>query len=430
MISHNTMVVLAGAGLLGASAGAVGTFAVLRRRALTGDALAHAALPGLCLAFLLFGRRSLPLLLLGALATGLAGITIISLLRRWTRVKEDSAIGIVLSVFFGAGIVLSRLIQNNTTTGSQAGLDSYILGKTAGMIEQDVYLIGSAAAICVLLVVLLYKEFRLVVFDADFARVQGWPALGLDWLLMAMIALAVVIGLPAVGVVLMAALLILPGVAARFWSDRLGVVLVLSSAFGLGVALVGTMLSASFSKLPAGPIIVLVGTGLFLVSLFFAPKRGIAARVVAQRRFARQWNERNLLAALYELSEPEKGGVRAISREQIAARKHWSPGTLARLLAWARKSGYLVGGPGTSGDDFYVLSPAGLRRAAEVVRGQRLWQAFLTAHADWATGVVDIERESVEELLPAPVVDALRADLQARGRWPIQYEERVREVIV
>src|SRR5262249_18710835 len=162
--------------LLGAGAGLLGSFAVLRRRALTGDALAHAALPGLCLAFLAVGERSLPAMLFGAFLTGVLGTAVISALTPWTRVKEEAAIGVVLSVFFGAGVVLERLIQNLSPAGSRAGLDSYILGKTAGMIAQDVYLIGGVALVCLGFVLLLYKEFRLICFDPGFARVQGWPA--------------------------------------------------------------------------------------------------------------------------------------------------------------------------------------------------------------------------------------------------------------
>src|SRR5262249_39926493 len=189
-------------------------FAVLRRRALTGDALAHAALPGLCLAFLVVGERNLPAMLLGALVTGVLGVSIITALKQRTRIKEDAAIGIVLSVFFGAGVVLSRLIQNLSATGSKAGLESYILGKTAGMIAQDVYLIGGVALASLALMLLLYKEFRLVAFDPEFARIEGWPTYRLDLLLMVLIAVTVVIGLPAVGVVMMTALLILPAAAA------------------------------------------------------------------------------------------------------------------------------------------------------------------------------------------------------------------------
>ncbi|MFN4258450.1 MAG: metal ABC transporter permease, partial [Gemmataceae bacterium] len=206
MIEYNTLVVLVGVSLLAASAGLVGCFAMLRRRALMGDALAHAALPGVVLAYLLYREYHLPVLLAGAFATGLLGVQVVAVLDRWTRIKEDAAIGIVLSVFFGAGIVLLRVVPE----GTASGLNAFILGKTAGMVARDVYLIAAAALLFVVLVLLFYKEFQLVVFDPDFAQAQGWPALRLELLLMALVALTVVIGLPAVGVVMIAALLIVP----------------------------------------------------------------------------------------------------------------------------------------------------------------------------------------------------------------------------
>ena len=276
---YNTLIVLLGTGLLGANAGLVGSFAVLRRRALTGDALAHAALPGLCVAFLIAGQRSLPAMLAGALVSGVMGVGVISGLRRWTRVKEDAAIGVVLSVFFGAGIVMSRIIQNTPGVGNKAGLDSYILGKTAGIIRQDVMLIGGVSLVSLVMIGLLYKEYKITVFDPGFTQVQGWPVVWLDLSLMGLIALAVVFGLPMVGVVLMAALLILPGAAARFWTDRLGPMLALAAGFGLVIGLSGTAISARYAGMPAGPIIVLSGSGVFLLSMLLAPRRGLLGRV-------------------------------------------------------------------------------------------------------------------------------------------------------
>ncbi|NBO93435.1 MAG: metal ABC transporter permease [Planctomycetia bacterium] len=266
MLRYNTLIVLLGVGLLGAAAGPIGALAVLRRRALVGDALAHATLPGLCLAFLIIGERSMPALLLGALASGLLGVTVLALLSRYTRIKEDAAIAIVLSVFFGAGLVLSRWIQNHTTTGSKAGLDSYILGKTAGLLLDDVLLLAGLAVLVLVVLLALYKEFQLLIFDRDFARVQGWPVARLDLLLLGLIAVLVVIGLPAVGVILVASLLILPAVAARMWTDRLHRLLVLSGLIGALTGVVGAALSASLPRAPAGAVIVLVAMAFFVVS--------------------------------------------------------------------------------------------------------------------------------------------------------------------
>lgn len=282
-LTYNTVIVLLGASLLGASAGVIGCFAVLRRRALVGDALGHAALPGLALAFLLFGERRFEMLLFGAAVTGLVGIGVLSLLRRWTHIKEDAAIALVLGTFSGAGAVLFTIIQQ-LPGGSKAGLESFIFGKTAGMRASDVTLIAGLGVLTLLVVLLLFKELRLVSFDPDFAQVQGWPAPALDFLLMLLVVLAVVIGLPSVGALLIAALLITPAAAARFWTERLGVMLVLAGLSGFVSGLLGTLASASLERVPAGPAVIVVSAGLFLLSLFFAPRRGLCARWFAHRR--------------------------------------------------------------------------------------------------------------------------------------------------
>ena len=415
MLTYNTLIVLLGTGLLGANAGLVGSFAVLRRRALTGDALAHASLPGLCAAFLIVGERSLPVLLAGALASGVLGVAVISGLRRATRIKEDAAIGIVLSVFFGAGVALSGIAQKMEGGGSKAGLDSYILGKTAGIIRQDVLLIAGVSLVSLAAIALLYKEFTATVFDPDFATVQGWPVFGLDLALMALIALAVVFGLPMVGVVLMAALLILPGAAARFWTDRLGPLLVIATAFGMVIGVIGTAISARFAGMPAGPIIVLVGAGFFLVSVLLAPRRGVLGRALDAWRFRRELAERNLLGLLFEHTEASLPVLLPLDRfEELDWRGDPArfDAAIARLLG--RGEIRLVPGPGVT----IVLTDVGLRRAAEVARGQRLWEAFLHRSPDQAMALADLSRSRVEDVLPPEIVLELEETLRIAGRLP------------
>jgi manganese/zinc/iron transport system permease protein len=269
--------------LLGTGAGVIGCFALLRRRALTGDALAHASLPGLCIAYLLVGSRSMPALLLGALGTGVVGISVLAFLRRWTRIKEDAALGIVLSVPYGLGIVLLSVIVQGPGEG-RAGLHSFLQGKAAGMLLEDVYFLSALVAVSLLVIVLLFKEFRLVSFDPAFAQVQGWPTVTLDFLMMSLVVLVVVIGLPTVGVLLMAALLIIPPAAARLWTERLGIMTVLGGVFGMVAGLVGVRVSAEYNKVPTGPAIILTASLIFAISLVVAPRRGLLARNQALRR--------------------------------------------------------------------------------------------------------------------------------------------------
>jgi manganese/zinc/iron transport system permease protein len=413
-LAYNTLVVLIGTGLLGANAGLVGSFAVLRGRALTGDALAHAALPGLCLAFLLTGERSVPILLAGALVSGLLGVAVISGLRRWTRIREDAAIGIVLSVFFGAGIALSGIIQKRSSEGSKAGLDSYILGKTAGILAADVYWIAGVSAVSVVAIGLLYKEFKVTVFDPEFGRVQGWPVGLLDLALMGLVALAVVVGLPTVGVVLMAAMLILPGASARFWTDRLGPMLGVAAVLGLGTGLVGTWLSSEYSGMPAGPIIVLVGSTVFGLSALLAPRRGLLSRVVEARGFRRELDDRTFLATLFDLSEPGYPASPSVPLSALEDRRSWSPARLQSLADRAGAEGWVD----LVGPDMARLTPKGLARGAELARGQRLWERFLHDYPELASSLADLSADSIDDRLPRPLVAELETRLLASGRWP------------
>ena len=412
-VSYNTLVVLAGVGLLGVCAGLVGSFAVLRRRALIGDALAHAALPGVCLAFLAFRERSLPLLLLGGFLSGVLGVVVVTALRHLTRVKEDAAIGIVLSVFYGAGIVLYSRIQKSGGAGSRAGLDSYFLGKTSGMLLSDVYVIAGAALFCLLLIVLMYKEFKVTAFDPGFASVQGWPAFLLDLLLLAMIAVTVIIGLPAVGVVLMAALLIVPAATARFWTDRLGMMLVLSAVFGLVTGVGGALTTVPYS-LPSGPMIVLTGTALFLGSMLFAPRRGVVARVLMNRAFRRRVAERRLLRLMYELGEDALPRRPAFRAEELRGRRSWSGTEVGRILSGLRDQG-LVEETGSG----YALTEPGLRRAATLERTHRLWELFLTEYPEMAGPLTNLDSESLDGRVPRDIVETLEAKLAASGRVPL-----------
>ncbi|MFO1022085.1 MAG: iron chelate uptake ABC transporter family permease subunit [Planctomycetales bacterium] len=414
-ITYNTLIVLLGTSLLGGTAGLVGTFAVLRRRSLTGDALAHASLPGLCLAFLVWGERNLLALLIGAFCSGLLGVAVISGLRRFTRIKEDAAIGIVLSVFFGAGISLSRIIQNQVTSGSKAGLDSYILGKTAGMLAQDVYLLAGLSLACFLIIVFLFKEFSLVVFDPAFARVQGWPAFLLDLGMMALIAVVVVVGLPTVGVVLMASLLILPGVAARFWTDRLQSMVWLSLIFGACIGWVGTLISANYSLFPAGPIIVLTGTVLFLVSMFFAPRRGVIARRFADYHFHRKLRLDAFLRRIYRAK---------LRPEQLASAKlTLSPLRMAvkpepRIVQLAIEQGLIV----PARENTVEFTRDGEQFARQLVRDEILRQQIILRYPqlsaelyeeddlrDWQQRFPDEYQVLVADLPPLPLPSEWRA---------------------
>jgi manganese/zinc/iron transport system permease protein len=263
-----------GSALLGIVSGALGTFAVLRRQGLLGDALAHAALPGICLAFMLTGQKTPILLMLGAAVSGWLGTLALMYIIRHTALDEDAALGIVLSVFFGFGIVLLTFVQRSGNA-NQAGLDKYLFGQAATLVAENVRTMSILGALAIAVVVILYKEFKLITFDPSFAASIGFGASWVSILLTFLIVIAIVIGLQTVGVVLMAAMLIGPAAAARQWTNHLDRMIMLSSAFGALSGVGGALISVSQSGLPTGPMIILVMTVLVVVSLAFGSARGL-----------------------------------------------------------------------------------------------------------------------------------------------------------
>ena len=404
-MGYTTLVVLIGTGLLGACSGMVGSFAVLRRRALMGDALAHAALPGVCLAFLLVGERHLPSMLLGALITGVLGVVIITGLRHTTRIKEDAAIGIVLSVFFGAGIALSRYIQSHASRGSSAGLDSYILGKASSMILGDVYFIAGTALFCLLVIIVLFKEFQVVSFDSDFAHAQGWPSFLLDLTLMVLVAVTVVIGLPAVGVVLMAALLIIPASAARFWTDRLGVLLAFAAAIGAVTGVVGTLLSSRYDW-PAGPSIVLVGAGLFVLSMMFGPRRGIVRQVFANRRYRQAVVVDSALRRIHESLESRDREQASFQTEGLIADE-----SVLRLL---QRNGWIE----SVSAERHRLTSSGVTRAEKAVHDFQLMDLYLSEYAGTLSDTIGSRETGLDALIPPELRAELEQRLDRRSAFP------------
>lgn len=273
--------------LLGLGSGVIGSFTYLRKQSLLGDALAHAALPGICIAFMLSGVKSIGLFMIGAIISGIIATFGIHAITRYSRIKQDAALGIILSVFFGVGVVMLTKIQHSGN-GNQSGLDKYLFGQAASMMLSDVYMMGIVSALLVLICTLLFKELKLVSFDPGFARGLGLKVGLLEQLLLLMTVIAVVVGIQAVGVVLVAALLITPAVSARYWTDSLGIMVILSGVFGAVSGVAGTVISGTLSNLPTGPVTVLAATVFFGISVIFAPARGLLFKWIRRLRSHRE----------------------------------------------------------------------------------------------------------------------------------------------
>ncbi|SMX26713.1 Manganese transport system membrane protein MntB [Pelagimonas phthalicica] len=301
-LGYNAVLVTLGSAALGVAAGAVSAFLYLRKRALVSDAVSHATLPGLALAFLImvaFGSdgRFLPGLMVGSALSAWAGLWTVNWITRQTRLPEDAAIGAVLSVFFGFGIVLLTIIQT-MQSGRQAGLEGFLLGSTAGMLRSDALVIAAGGALVLLATFALRRPMLMTAFDEGYARVQGLNTARIDMALMVLVLAVTVVGLKIVGLILIVAMLIIPAVAARFWSENATHVALLAALFGGLSGYVGAALSATAPDLPTGPIIVLVAFALFALSLFLAPSRGVLASALRHRRLQHDVHLRQGLLAL------------------------------------------------------------------------------------------------------------------------------------
>jgi len=399
-------VVVLGTTLLGLAAGVIGTFAYLRRRALMGDALSHATLPGIAAVFMIMGAKDLPWLIAGATVSGVLGVGAVVGLRSISRLKEDAAIGIVLSVFFGFGMVLFTLVQQ-MRTGREAGLQSFIYGKAAAMLTQDAWLIGGAAVLVTALSALFFKEFRAVCFDEQYAGALGCPVRVIDLLMMALVVLITVVGLQAVGLILIVALLIIPAAAARFWTDNLVAMVLVSALFGAISGHFGATLSALLPRLPTGAIIVLCAGFVFFVSMVTAPRRGVVAGIARHWALRRQIERQHVLRAFAEVEELRGAGARVRFAELLALRS-WTTGHLRRLVRRAVRAGIAAGAD--LGDIF--LTETGRIEAKRVLRNHRLWEIYLIKYADVAPSHVDRVADEIEHVLSPTVVRDLEQTLE------------------
>lgn len=370
-LGYNATLVTIGAVLLGVAAGVTGTFLFLSKRALISDAISHATLPGVVLAFMLmvaFGGdgRALPGLLLGAALSAGLGLLAVQWLTGRTRLAEDAAIGAVLSVFFGLGIVLLTMVQN-MSHGQQAGLESFLLGSTAGMLLQDALVIAGGGALVLALVLLLRRGMLMVAFDPEYTAGAGLNVPRIELAMMALALAITVVGLKVVGLIMIVALLIIPAVAARFWSERSGYVVLLAGGIGGVSGYVGAAMSAVAPALPTGPIIVLLAFALFVLSLVAAPGRGVLAVWLRHRKFQRRVHLRQ--------------GLLALAQGQPV----YEPMTL-RLM---RRAGF-VRGDG-------VATETGQARAIRALRDEQRWQllrmdAAYEAAAARYDGLTPLER--------------------------------------
>ncbi len=384
-LDYTDSVVLIGAVILGVAAGVLGAFAVLRQRSLVGDALSHATLPGVCVAFIATGAKDAATLAVGAAVAGLIGAGLILVIERTGRVRPDAAIGVVLTGFFSLGIVMLTFLANFNNS-SQAGLDTYLFGQAAGLLEQDLVAMGLLCLVSLLFVAAAFRPLKAALFDLEFAGSIGLPVKLLELAMTAMLVVAIVIGVRTVGAILMVAMLVVPTVTARQLTGRLWTLLLVSGLVGAVVGSTGALLSNA-AELPTGPVIVLVGFAVAVAAVLFAPGRGVAwraGRVLRERR--RAANEGVLIdleIAVHSGAPPTADELVTLSGRPAA--------TVRRALRDLDRAGALA----RDGDRFH-LSEAGAAAVHALLDRRELWSAWL--EHGWRLDIPDAREPDPRDL--------------------------------
>lgn len=406
---------LLGSILMGTCCGLLGAFFVVRKLSLAGDTLSHAVMPGIALGFLWAAGKDPWSIFIGAVLVGLLGMGVVSLLRLTPVVKEDGALGMVLSGFYAVGICLFVMIQR-TEMGNKSGIDHFLFGQAAALSTRDLNLMAAVTLLVIAIIAFCYKELLVTSFDLGFAKAIGIRTGLFQGLLMLLLTFAVVVSIQAAGVVLVSALLIIPPATAYLLTDRMGPMLALSVLFGIISGVLGCFFSFLGHSLPTGPFMVVGAASLFFTALFLAPRHGILprfARSLAQRRRVQL---ENTLKAVYHTMEAGGFGQREVALADIARLRNESlPETESRiraLLSHKLASAHHASSDSrTSPPRSIILTPGGFARAREIVRNHRIWELYLTHAADYESDHVHDDAERVEHLLNPETVKALEARL-------------------
>jgi ABC-type Mn2+/Zn2+ transport system permease subunit/Mn-dependent DtxR family transcriptional regulator len=405
---------LMGSMLLGVTCGLLGSFIVVRKMALVGDALSHAVLPGVAVGYLWNMSKDPVAIFIGATIAGLLGTVVVRLIKDTTRLKEDAALGLVLATFFGAGICLLSMIQR-LPGGNKSGLDKFLFGQAAALGADEVRLMVVVTLLTLVAVTLFYKEFLVTSFDVQFAQVVGLPARAIHYSLMLLLAFAIVIALQAVGVVLVSAMLVIPAASAYLLTDRLHRMLLLSATFGLIAGALGAFVSFLGPRFPTGPFMVLSSTAIFALAFLFGPRHGTVARWWRQRSRAARIGRENTLKSIYHVLEGREFKGEGVSLRELAQRRRETVEEAALQAADLRRHDMAT--LHEEGNVIF-LTPDGWQRACNIVRNHRLWELYLTNAAHFAADHVHDDAEKIEHVLGDETVRELERRLEYATRDP------------
>jgi manganese/zinc/iron transport system permease protein len=408
--------------LLGGVSGAVGTFNFLRKKTLVGETVAHSMLPGVLIAFMLSGVKNPLVLIIGAAISGWLSIWVVDYITRHSKIKGDSALAIVLSSFFGLGIVMLTVIQR-TSGKEQSGLDHYIFGNAAAMTPEDSLVFGSISLIVLAVVFWHFFSLKAVVFNQDFAHSIGINTRWIEALISFITILSISVGIKAVGIVMMSALLIIPPTAARFWTDDLSKMLLVSGVFGAVSGWLGAFVSYSYSSMPTGPWTIVIISIIAFISMLFAPKKGVVFQRWTKLLVKRRMNEENLLKTAVQLEV--RGQGKLFNRRSISARQFFDQRLWNRTIKRLKRKG-LVKRVHTG----FTLSTEGRAIGAEIDRRHKIWEIYLQRRMQMSVHLVHDEADTMEHFLTPEIEAEILKELGLCSRFNplLEIHELVPEV--
>lgn len=411
--NYNLFVISIGSGILCFAAGVVGTFTYLRKRALIGDVISHSVLPGVAIAFMLVGVKSPVYFLIGAISSGLLSIWIVDFVQAKSKLKPDTILALTLSVFFGVGIVLLTKIQHSGNA-AQSGLDSFLFGKAASMSLGDVKLFSIIAIVNIIFITIFLRGFSIISFDENYAKGIGFNTSFIKSFLALLTVVTVAIGVQAVGVVLMAALLITPAAGARFLTNSISKMLLISGLFGFVSGWVGVFISYSGNGMPTGPWIVVALSFFTLIAILFGKQRGVIARWKLKKSNNIKINNENVLKDIYKLADK---GRNTLSVAEIIEKEKYQPPALKSILNRLEKNDFIDQIRG-----LVILNEKGKIAAREVIRKHRLWELYLSKYFQLDADHLHDDAEGIEHVITPEIEKHLLKLLKYPEKDPHQSE--------
>ena len=387
---------LAASVMVGLMCGALGCFIVLRNMSMFGDALSHAILPGVVVAFMVVGGYSALGFFLGSVAAGLLTAVAITWIQQKVATKSDAAIGIVFTTMFALGVMgISYLSKNEH---AHIDLKDFLFGNVLGVSDTDLVLTGMICAYVLLSIYLFYRLLFATTFQPVIAKTMGINTTLVHYFLMLLLSFAVVAALQTVGVILVVAMLITPAATGLLLSRRLPVVLGLASLMSVLAAVLGLLVSLAFDTTP-GPAMAVMASFLYALAVFFAPERGLLFRYLRKRSRERRVQTEDVLKQGIRL---ERAGE--LTEAALAERTVLSPAVVNRRLNALQRNGLLSRNP-------LAFTEAGRQEADRLVRAHRLYETFLVDRLGLTEDQIHAEAERYEHLLDDELLNEIDAEL-------------------